>query len=83
MSENEAEYAIKGYTPLPDGTIKLTKLISRVGNYIGKKRFAYHSFSPDVCMIEFYNYELGNFSISIISTAGHSKGSVSIIVDNE
>jgi glyoxylase-like metal-dependent hydrolase (beta-lactamase superfamily II) len=81
MSENEAEYAEQGFTPLPKGTFPLTNFISKLGNLIGKGRFGYKPFVPDRLVSCEVNLEA--FKITLIPTPGHSIGCISIIVDNE
>jgi hydroxyacylglutathione hydrolase len=79
----EKESIEKGFTNLPAGTLFITKPISLLGNLIGKKRFGYRPFSADVPVedeLDLINY---NLNIKLISTEGHSPGSISIIVDNE
>lgn len=81
MSQHEAEFSEHGFTPLPKGTFPIARLIVNLGKRIGQKRFGYRPFIPDVMVAD--ELDLRTFNISIISTAGHSKGSVSIIVDHE
>jgi glyoxylase-like metal-dependent hydrolase (beta-lactamase superfamily II) len=81
MSEKEAKYVENGFTPLPRGTFPITRIISNLGTWIGQKKFGYKPFVSEVLVTD--ELELKEFNISIISTGGHSKGSMSIIVDNE
>jgi hydroxyacylglutathione hydrolase len=81
VSEKEAEYAEHGFTPLPKGTFPITRLIVNLGNRIGQRRFGYPPFVSDVLVKD--EYGLKTFNISVISTGGHSNGSMSILVDNE
>ena len=50
-------------------------------NRIGKRRFGYQPFIPDMWISG--ETILEGFPIQIIPTPGHSKGSISIIVDKE
>lgn len=72
-----------GYTKLPDGTFLITKLIARSGRFIGKRKFGYEPFQPDIFVGNQYDLNIDDSKIKIIETAGHSKDSVSILVDNE
>jgi len=81
MSEYEAEYSKSGYTPLPKGTFAIARLIVNLGKKIGQGRFGYKPFTPDVLVTDELNLKM--FNVSIISTGGHSAGSISVIVDNE
>jgi hydroxyacylglutathione hydrolase len=79
-----AEDFIKnGYTKLPDGTLPVTKLISRLGNFIGEKKFGYEPFHSDILVEDVYNLSISDSILKIIATPGHSPDSISIIVDNE
>ena len=83
MSEKEAEFAINGFTPLPSGTIQITKLISCLGSWIGRRRFGFKPFNPDILAGKDLDWKENGFEIKIIGTRGHSQGSVCVIVDNE
>ncbi len=83
MSEKEAGFAAQGFMTLPKGTFGIARIISSFGNLIGQRRFGYHPFTPDILISkdsELINYGVG---ISLILTEGHSRGSVSVVVDNE
>lgn len=79
-SIHEANYTINGYTPLPKGTNILTKILIPIGSKIGKKQFGYKPFESDLLIESDFNIHK---DIRIITTPGHSIGSISIIVDNE
>lgn len=79
--EREIDFLQQGYTPLPNGTFAISRFIAKMGNRIGKSRFGYQTFIPDMRISGETIFE--GFPIQLISTTGHSKGSVSIIVDNE
>ena len=83
VSENAREYVANGFTKLPNGTIFLTRQISRIGKKIGKRHFGYHSFQPDNLVSRDNNFRIDSFDIDIIHTTGHSEESVSILIDNE
>ena len=83
MSEYECPNAIAGYTLLPKGTFRITRLLSNLGNAIGKKLFGYHSFSADTCITDRYDLNNEGLGIQLMKTNGHSTGSISVIVDNE
>lgn len=82
VHQSEADYLEKGSSPLPKGTIFSTKLL------IGIVRHFPYFFrvAPSFADITINNSLVLNElspSTSIIHTPGHSKGSVSVIVDNE
>lgn len=72
-----------GYSELPKGTTYITKQISRLGKLIGKKRFGYQPFEPDILIRGDYDLDCSSNLINIIETSGHSDDSISILVDNE
>jgi len=66
---------------LPEGTFPIARLIVNLGKKIGQRKFGYKPFIPDLLVTD--KLDLKMFNVSIISTGGHSAGSISIIVDNE
>lgn len=83
MSENEAQFAKNGFSPLPAGTFRITNFISGIGNRIGKKQFGHQPFTPDTLVGEESEWEYNGFKIGILGTNGHSAGSICVLVDNE
>ena len=82
-SNNAADSVKNGYTVLPNGSIPITKLISKLGQLIGKKKFRYEPFIPDILVNSEFKFNVGDSQIIILGTPGHSKDSVSIIIDDE
>ena len=83
VSEKAVNSIEAGYTKLPEGTGFITGLISKAGERIGKKRFGYHVFQPDILIDMNNTFQIGSFEIKIIPVAGHSEDSISIIINNE
>ena len=83
FSENDYIFVKQGFTPLPEGTNFISKIISALGNKILWKRCCYKPFVGDVLLKDYYDFENLDSIIRIIKTEGHSAGSISIIVDNE
>jgi glyoxylase-like metal-dependent hydrolase (beta-lactamase superfamily II) len=81
VSEKESIYTERGFTPLPNGTFVLTRVISNLGKWIGQRKFGYKPFVADLLIAD--ELDLKPFSIKLISTPGHSPGSISVIVDDE
>jgi len=81
VSEKASEYIENGYSPLPNGTMMIPKFLSRVGKKLGKYRFGYTSFEPDLLVKDHISLE--GLHVDIIATEGHSSDSISVIVDNE
>ena len=83
MSEREAGFASKGYTTIPKGTLGFTKFLSKVGTSIGASHFGYPAFKADVLVSERHVLMDDDIKVELISTEGHSTGSISIIIDND
>lgn len=82
ISETEAQYAEQGYSPLPAGTNLLTKLVSVASGVMPKKKFGYVPFKADVLVENDYLFP-ENREIRLISTPGHSIGSISLILKKD
>ena len=74
---------INGYARLPNGTFLFTKLIAKLGQLIGKRKFGFETFQQDIFVIDEYNLNIADSRIKVIGTPGHSNDSVSILIDNE
>ncbi len=83
MSEREEAYTQCGYTPIPSGTLAITKILSRFGKVIGQKWFGYPPFHPDQLIKDELDLSPEGYGVKIISTPGHSTGSISVIIDHE
>jgi glyoxylase-like metal-dependent hydrolase (beta-lactamase superfamily II) len=83
VSKSAAPSIKNGYTTLPKGTLWLTRPIAKLGCMIGKRKFGYEPFEPDTFIYGNYDFSLGTTLINIIETPGHSKDSISIVVDND
>ena len=83
VHQSESEYIKQGNSPLPKGSNLTTGFMV---NVIGKKlesRYQYEKVDPDVLVDEKYDLIDFGFNAYIIHTPGHSKGSMSIIIDEE
>lgn len=83
VGEKEADFVEEGYTPIPKGTFPFTKFLVDIGNMLGSGRFSYKPFSAAIRVGDHFNLLDGDLKIDLISTPGHSTGSISIIVDDE
>lgn len=72
-----------GYTEIPKGTLVITKILSKVGKLLGKRKFGYTPFDPDVLIHEDCVLDGTDSEIKIITTAGHSADSISVLIDEE
>jgi len=79
-SIKESEYTKSGFTPIPNGTNFLTKRIVKFGRNLKTIFFSYKAFSIDT---EVSDQHFLTDQIRIISSQGHSKGSLCLIIDNE
>ncbi len=83
LSRHEAVFANAGFTPLPGGTRFISNLITRLGKALGPKRFSYQPFSADILADDHLILTDGDLQLEIIETPGHTRGSISIIIDSE
>ena len=83
VSAKAEKFVQNGYTPLPRGTLLVTKLIAGLGNIIGKSNFGYAPFQADVLVGHDFVFDFPHSTIKIMETAGHSEDSVSILIDDE
>jgi glyoxylase-like metal-dependent hydrolase (beta-lactamase superfamily II) len=82
VHHTEAECLAMGYTPIPNGTMFITKVIARLGRKFTPQLAAFDKLNADITIDSDYFIE-NNPELRIIETPGHTKGSVSLIVDNE
>ena len=83
VHQSESEYLMRGNSPLPKGSNLATGFMTDV---LGKKlesRYQYEKVNPDIIVDQKYDLIDFEFNAYIIHTPGHSKGSLSIIIDNE
>jgi len=83
VHQSELEYIMQGNSPLPKGSNLATGFMV---NVLGKKlqsKYQYEKVNPDIIVGEKYDLIDFGFNAYIIHTPGHSKGSMSIIIDNE
>lgn len=89
VQKSEAEHLMKGNTPLPQGTNFLTKYLVnslemlKWGGRSLFSRYNYRFVDPDVEVDETFCLNEFGIDASIIHTAGHSPGSLSVVVDDE
>lgn len=81
--ESEADNLKQGDSTLPQGTNPLTRFgVNLIGKSL-QKHYKYEPAEPDILVDEKLDLSLSGFNAYIIHTPGHSKGSMSIIIDNE
>lgn len=78
--EAEKVFTETGYTPIPNGTNWLTGPLSKMGKHLlSRRNFSYPPFPVDISVSKSYDLKY----LEIISTPGHSAGSLTIVVDKE
>lgn len=83
IHQSEAEYLRHGNSPLPKGTNLTTGfMINTIGKRV-QSRYNYETADPDIIVDKKYDLIDFGFNAQIIHTPGHSKGSMSIIIDHE
>jgi glyoxylase-like metal-dependent hydrolase (beta-lactamase superfamily II) len=78
VGKNEEMFTKLGYSPIPKGSNVFTKVLSKIGGRIGRKWFGYEPFECDVYVDD--DLQLAK-NIVVSPTPGHSKGSISVIID--
>lgn len=82
VHKTEVDCAKKGYTPIPDGTFPITKLISNLGRRFTPQIAEYEPIVPNISIDS--EYLINDLpELKIIETPGHTTGSMSLIIDNE
>lgn len=76
----ESSYLKTGSTPLPKGTSFFTDILTKLGNRYATSWYLYNSVVPDIEIQETY---VISDNIKIISTPGHSNGSLTVIVKDK
>ncbi len=83
VHQSEAGFLRSGKSPLPKGTLALTKLVVALFAKKMEPAFDYEQCSPDLLMEDGLDLSDFGFAARLLHTPGHSRGSISVIVDNE
>jgi glyoxylase-like metal-dependent hydrolase (beta-lactamase superfamily II) len=83
VHRSEADYIEKGDSPLPQGTRLLTKLVIKLFAKALQPHFRYEPAEVDIIVGERFDLQALGFNAYLIHTPGHSKGSLSLILDDE
>jgi glyoxylase-like metal-dependent hydrolase (beta-lactamase superfamily II) len=83
VHQSEATYLERGASPLPKGTMPFTKFIYNLGAPRVEDKFSVRGVHPDLTVDD--TMDIGGFGVDarILHTPGHTKGSMSVIVDSE
>ena len=79
IQKSEVNNLIQGNSPIPDGTNFLTGILVALGRKINRLN-NYQKTHPDIIIDDKYSISPKCY---LIHTPGHTKGSISLIVDNE
>jgi glyoxylase-like metal-dependent hydrolase (beta-lactamase superfamily II) len=80
VHHKEAACLREGYGGFPEGTTRMTKMISLIGRSIGKRIGGYEPVSPDITISERFGLEEYGADGYILPTPGHTLGSLSVII---
>lgn len=83
VHRSEGEYLRTGDSPLPRGSILLTRRLMRWGARMAQPFFLYTGVQAEVPMDEHYNLQPFGFNAYVLHTPGHTRGSLSLIIDDE
>ncbi|MBD3385459.1 MBL fold metallo-hydrolase [candidate division KSB1 bacterium] len=83
VHRSEADYVQKGDSPLPQGTRLLTRLVIRLFAKALQPHFRYKPAEVDIKVDERFDLQALGFNGYLIHTPGHSKGSMSLILNDE
>jgi len=83
VHRSEAGYLAMGDSPLPAGSVLPTRLLSRAVSGWMQRRVRYAPTEADELVDERLDFRSRGVPAYLLHTPGHSKGSLSVIVDNE
>ena len=81
VHESEAEYLINGFHPMPKGTSPFFRFIVSIGKLNEKSRTTINAVKPDITFRNQLDLKNMGFNAKITHTPGHTKGSSSLIID--
>ena len=83
VHREDKESLEKGYGGIAEGTMFIAKVFAAIANNIIKSINLFPPVSPDIIIEDSYDLSEFGFDAQIISTPGHTKGSISIVSGNE
>ncbi len=83
VQEFEAGYLENGDSPLPAGTVFFTRLLMKFFKKRAQPMFRYQPVKCDIIVSDRLDLNQFGFNACILHTPGHTRGSLSIIVDGE
>lgn len=82
VHEEEALYLKKGISPLPRGTQFYNKAVMNVVRRVNVPFQHFEAVRGDIVLNERYDFSESGLNSYVIPTPGHTKGSLSVVVDN-
>lgn len=83
IHQSEADYLRNGDSPLPQGTIFFTRIILKLFAKLMQPRFTYQGVLCDIEVASRFDLNPWGYNAYIIHTPGHTRGSMSVIIDDE
>jgi len=83
VNKLEAEYLIKGENTMVDGTVFITRFLTKKLGPVILVKLNYNPCQPDILVDEQFNLKEFGINGYILPTPGHSPGSQSVIIDDE
>ncbi|SIR17841.1 MBL fold metallo-hydrolase [Halanaerobium kushneri] len=81
VHKKEKELLENGKTEFPEGTVFISKIISKLSNLISESKFK--AVTPDITVDDYYDLKQYGIKGEIIHTPGHTGGSISVIINGE
>ncbi|MBA7694541.1 Metallo-beta-lactamase L1 type 3 [subsurface metagenome] len=81
IHKKEKKYLAEGFAEIPKGTVGLTKVFSHVGRRMFPGIGSFTAVTPGIVISD--DYDLSKYGVSgrVISTPGHTSGSISVHLD--
>lgn len=83
LGNAEEGFALHGFSSAPKGTNRFSRFIYFLGNRCFRYKLKFKHFRPELLVLDEMVLNVEDANIRVISTPGHSVGSISVIVDNE
>ncbi|MEA4926913.1 MAG: MBL fold metallo-hydrolase [Syntrophomonadaceae bacterium] len=83
IHQSEADYLRYGDSPLPQGTICFTRIILKLFANLLQPRLKYQGVDGDIEVASRLDLNPWGYNAYIIHTPGHTRGSMSLIIDDE
>lgn len=80
VHRNEADNLRTGFTPFPKGTKLFSRIIVYLAKHLMKNMSRYKPVEPDIVVDNQYDLRPHGLSAYILSTPGHTSGSISLIL---